>query len=228
MVRTKTYTKDTCGLFDYQSRDHKFQEFELSEDGVLALDKEQVVLLRKEVMRKDLINLLRCQFKGPTMVASHTAKQYQNLDGFDESKIKNRKDYHERFIWRSIKNESGGELLDIGDIFRMGRMRFRVREIHDDSGNRCIGSKGLDRHVEYAEHQNQEETYCRVCMEPQNPAKEFANVCECSKTMPIHADCLMDWVKTKMTKKSGDAYEFYTWKGIDCDICKKPYPGKGG
>ena len=62
-------------------------------------------------------------------------------------------------------------------------------------------------------------------MEPQNPAKEFANVCDCSKRMPIHADCLMDWMKTKMNKRVTDSYEFYTWKGQECDICKKPYPG---
>jgi hypothetical protein len=223
-MRTRTYSKDSSGLFDYHSKDFKLQEFELTEDGVIALYKDDVVLLKNEVLKSELFNLLRCKFQGTTMVSSHTKKQYNCLDGFEEAKIRNRRDYHERFIWKTIHNESGGESLRINDIFRMGRMRFRVREVHDDSGNKTIGSKGMDTHVEYAEHQNSEEIYCRVCMETQNPAKEYANVCECSKRMPIHADCLMDWVKTKMVKKTTDVYEFYTWKGLECDICKKAYP----
>ena len=200
------------------------QEFEMSEDGVVALHKDEVVLLKSEALRKDVINLLSCRFQGMSMVASHTKKQYSCLDGFDESRIKTRRDYHERFIWKTIHNEGGGESLNIQDVFRMGRMRFRVREVHDDKGCRSIGSKGMDEHVEYVEHHGQEEVLCRVCMETQNPAKEFANVCDCAKRMPIHADCLMDWMKTKMSKRSTDVYEFYTWKGLECDICKKVYP----
>jgi hypothetical protein len=201
------------------------QEFELTENGVLAINKEDVVLMKHEAKRKELINLVEFKFDHSAMTFSHCSKQYKCLEGFDESKIRARKDYHERFIWKSIQAETGGENLDIYDVFRMGRLRFRVREVWDLRGQRSIGVKGIDSHIEYAEHQNQEETLCRVCMEPQNPAKEFANVCDCSKRMPIHADCLMDWVKTKMNKRATEVYEFYTWKGLECDICKKPYPG---
>jgi len=225
LIRTKTFTKDSCGLFDRAAKEFKLQEFDLNEDGVLALYKDDVVMLKRETKRKDLYNIMRFQFNHEGMAASHCSKQYTSLEGFDESKIKGRKDFHERFIWKSISMESGGEALDINDIFRMGRLRFRVREVWDQKGQRSIGLKGMDNHVEYAEHHTQdEEVYCRVCMEPQNPAKEFANVCDCAKRMPIHADCLMDWIKTKMNKRVTDAYEFYTWKGLECDICKKTYP----
>lgn len=226
MIRTKTFTKDSCGLFDRQAKEYKLQEFELTEDGVLALYKDDIVMIKKEALRKELYNILKFQFNQGILTGLHTQKQYKSLEGFDEMKVKGRKDFHERFIWKSIAMESGGELLDINDIFRMGRLRFRVREIWDNRGHRSIGLKGMDNHIEYAEHQDQEEVYCRVCMEPQNPAKEFANVCDCSKRMPIHADCLMDWVKTKMNKRATETYEFYTWKGLECDICKKPYPGR--
>lgn len=119
---------------------------------MIGLLKDDIVYLQQEVLRKDLTNILRCTFKQQVMVASHTTKQLVTLDGFDESKLKNRRDFYERFIWRSIFNENGGEVLDVGDIFRMGRLRFRVREIHDEKGNRTILTKGLDSHVEYKEH----------------------------------------------------------------------------
>ena len=226
LIRTKTFTKDSCGLFDRAAKEFKLQEFDLNENCVLALYKDDVVLLKHEVKRKELYNIMRFQFNEVGMAASHASKQFTSLEGFDESKIKGRKDFHERFIWKSISMESGGEALDIHDIFRMGRLRFRVREVWDQKGHRSIDLKGMDNHVEYAEHHaSDEDVYCRVCMEPQNPAKEFANVCECAKRMPIHADCLMDWIKTKMNKRVTDAYEFYTWKGLECDICKKTYPG---
>ena len=226
LIRTKTFTKDSCGLFDRAAKEFKLQEFDLNENCVLALYKDDVVLLKHEAKRKELYNIMRFQFNEVGMAAFHISKQFTSLEGFDESKIKGRKDFHERFIWKSISMESGGEALDIHDIFRMGRLRFRVREVWDQKGHRSIDLKGMDNHVEYAEHHaSDEDVYCRVCMEPQNPAKEFANVCECAKRMPIHADCLMDWIKTKMNKRVTDAYEFYTWKGLECDICKKTYPG---
>jgi hypothetical protein len=225
VVRTMTYVKDSAGLFDYQGRDHKGQEFELSENGVICLQGSDIVFLKEEVKKKDLIGVMGCRFTGGNFEGFHVGKQYKSFEEFDESKVRTRKDFQERFVWRVIHNESGGEILGIGDIFKMGRMRFRVREINDERGPRTLSSKGIDTFVEYKDQQNQEEFLCRICMEPANPAKEFSNVCDCSKNNPIHADCLMDWVKTKMNTKSTDVYDFFTWKHLECDICKKPYPG---
>lgn len=224
-MKTRTYTRDTSGLFDYNSRDFKPQEFSITESGVIALYKDDIVFVRQEVLRKDLINLLKCDFQGGTMKATHTKKQYISLEGFDEQKIKARKDYHERFVWRYIESERSEEYLDCGDIFRMGRMRFRVREIRDSRGERSLPSKGVDSHIEVNRDDQNEEITCRVCLEGETPEKQYANVCDCSKTMPIHAQCLMSWIQTKVTKKVAASYDFYTWKGLECDICKKTYPG---
>lgn len=220
--------QNSCGLFDYQNskKEQKYQEFEVSQTGVVALTKNEPIYIPSEVMKKEVINLLNLNFQDKSVTMSHTKKQYLNLECFDETRVKNRSDFHERFIWQAIRSESGGALLQMGDIYRLGRMRFRVREIHDSKGFRTIGTKGVDNHVHHQEHEGTEEAYCRVCMEPETADNEFANVCDCSKRMPIHANCLMDWVKTKMNKRTNEAYEFYTWLGLDCDICRKPYPGK--
>lgn len=67
-------------------------------------------------------------------------------------------DFHERFIWRVIENTAPetkqinvevprGEMLVPGKVFRMGRLRFRVREVNDGSKSTTIDvrpNRGVD------------------------------------------------------------------------------------
>ena len=53
---------------------------------------------------------------------------------------------------------------------------------------------------------------CRICLEGEKEDMKYADVCLCTKTMPLHADCLMEWIKSKINKKTTQHFEFYSWK----------------
>lgn len=38
----------------------------------------------------------------------------------------------------------------------------------------------------------EEDMLCRICLEGEIPGNQFAKVCKCTKTMPVHANCLID------------------------------------
>ena len=66
--------------------------------------------------------------------------------------------------------------------------------------------------------------HCRICLEPETEDKCYANICACTKSNPMHADCLMDWIKNRLSQRKTEFYKFYAWKLLDCDLCKTPFP----
>jgi len=156
---------------------------------------------------------------------------------------------------RGNKGQKGYKLSE-GDIIRIGRIVLRVNEINgprETNTNthgelRCnqIFNGGLGSHkrttiteeplnVEIAsEGANQtsgnaeEKAQCRIClMETASEEDPLITPCNCSGTMgQIHLNCLQHWLTSKITIREVSNSKSYSWKTLECELCKMKYPDK--
>ena len=73
-----------------------------------------------------------------------------------------------------------------------------------------------------------EKPICRICLgEEHDNNNPLIDPCECSGTMKyIHLDCLRNLIKSKIKKTETDSCKIFTFKTLECDICKTPYSEK--
>lgn len=66
---------------------------------------------------------------------------------------------------------------------------------------------------------------CRICLDNEKSARPFArDICKCSESMPVHGECLRDWIKMKCKPIKCKNYIYYDLAHLSCDVCKEQYP----
>lgn len=147
------------------------------------------------------------------------------------------RDQYEK-LWlvvKCLKNKNGinGYFLGEGDVIRIGRCRFRIKELKNtvinglENFSLCdMLSGNQDESDEHTESARSFVLPCRICLsevfEPENP---LISPCKCGGTMKyIHLKCLQHCLMSKLTTKSSDCVLSFSWKKLGCDLCKKTYP----
>lgn len=127
-----------------------------------------------------------------------------------------------------------------GDIIKVGRVRFRVKEMCADAENRPVKkrmSDGSSKNVfvslpppqEGIECEGQKvQPICRIClMEGAEEGNPLVNPCSCSGTMKyVHITCLQQWLKSRFHIKNTAVAFTIAWKTLDCELCSKAFPSK--
>lgn len=69
---------------------------------------------------------------------------------------------------------------------------------------------------------------CRICLgEDHTATNPLISPCKCSGTMShIHLACLQEWLDSKRTIKQSEYITTYSWKNLDCELCKAKFQGK--
>ena len=152
------------------------------------------------------------------------------------------RDQYEK-LWLVVKSlktkqQTSGYLLGEGDVIRIGRCKFRIKELKStaiegiENFSLCgMLSPGDEEENEADEPTETARTFvlpCRICLsevyEPENP---LISPCKCGGTMKyIHLKCLQHCLMSKLTTKSSDCVLSFSWKKLGCDLCKKTYPYK--
>lgn len=126
------------------------------------------------------------------------------------------------------------------DILRVGRCKFRVKELNtnynpNDMKNfsLCDMISACNDENESSEENPHEETKnyilpCRICLHEQyDHENPLISPCKCGGTMKyIHLKCLQQCLMSKLTTKSSENVLSFSWKKLGCDLCKKNYPYK--
>ena len=72
---------------------------------------------------------------------------------------------------------------------------------------------------------NNNQPVCRICLDFEKPTKPFCHdICRCSGSMPVHGECLLDWIKMKCKPNKTKYYLYYDLAHTQCDVCKEQYP----
>mmetsp|Transcript_50176 Transcript_50176/g.109464 ORF Transcript_50176/g.109464 Transcript_50176/m.109464 type:complete len:420 (-) Transcript_50176:93-1352(-) len=137
-----------------------------------------------------------------------------------------------RKLWLVVRDiPSSGHKLTEGDVIKLGRFKFRVRQLvssgtagvqpelrFDDSGMvlLCPNSE---------ENKELASTLCRICLlEGSGDDDPLITPCSCKGSIAyVHLGCLRHWIRGRLnlSETSGDSY-FY--RPLACELCKAVYP----
>lgn len=68
---------------------------------------------------------------------------------------------------------------------------------------------------------------CRICLSDEDLEieHELISPCLCSGSLKyIGSSCLREWLDGKKQFREGPIVNSYIWKGLECEICKGPFP----
>lgn len=67
---------------------------------------------------------------------------------------------------------------------------------------------------------------CRICLCEAEEDNPFVTPCECAGSMQfVHIQCLQQWLRSRFeTKTPSQCVTTITWKTLECELCRKPYP----
>lgn len=150
-----------------------------------------------------------------------------------------------------MKDNPGYKLRE-GDIIKLGKVMFKVREIKIDE-KVVKPKKKSTKNIMNIKDKTQAENFendgvnlhddakkinvkkkrknlpiCRIClMEDNEEDNPLINPCNCIGSVRfIHILCLRRWLKSKITTKNFNFLIVNSFKTLECEICKKNIPGK--
>jgi len=231
-LKTITWEKDTHGLFDYDSvqliartfkQNKSFRVFRdnvdvnISDEDTGSLGKliANIGLIKDDYWVYDISNN---EDKEPILLVL--------------------KDY--------IHNGQSGIKLKFGDIIKMGKCRYLVKEIvRNTEKSTNISPRNKEEHMKdkvsietkseivnfYTQNavpsNEDDEMNCRICLcfKSTNENPIISLPCKCSGSVAfIHANCLQEWLRSKIEVRKNEDCAQYSWKDFECDICKTLFP----
>lgn len=133
-------------------------------------------------------------------------------------------------LWLVVRDiPTCGHRLTEGDVIKLGRFKFRVRQLVanatgaqpelrlDDSGVVCCPDSERNKELS--------STLCRICLlEGPGDDDPLIAPCQCKGSIEyVHLGCLRHWIRGRLnlSDTSGGSY-FY--RPLACELCKAVYP----
>ena len=215
-LKTLTWPRDTHGLFDYEASSLIKNTFKIRGPESLYRHENQCYLISEDV-KSNSDPVLKIDQKKGEFTASLIPEDPNNA------------------MWLVVKNirsRRGNALrLREGDWIKLGRVQFKVQKISISTQSTVIGvapqyflqsvSDDLDVKEDLVDEAGKENATCRICLsETETQIDPFISPCKCSGTMKyIHADCLKEWIKSKVSSRVTDKGMTVYIKDLCCELC---------
>lgn len=210
-IKAVTWSRDSHGLYDYESRN--VQKKLLSTNTSCSLARVGTDIKQSEPKCEPELSedsSLLCQI------------ETESSDFFISALTEP--------IWlvaRTMKTKYGpGFILQEGHIIKLGRVCFKVTMLRtvidtEDSDN----TQDSDEFDIDIPNERESET-CRICLSYEaDSTNPLISPCKCSGSMKfIHLLCLRHWLNSRKISRMTDNCVTFSWKSIDCEICKSNIP----
>jgi hypothetical protein len=135
-------------------------------------------------------------------------------------------------LWLVVRDMATcGHRLVEGDIIKLGRFKFRVRQmvasscggaqpelrLDDNGGSTCdVDGNHIEEHAQ---------TLCRICLlEGSSDDDPLVSPCQCKGSIEyVHLGCLRHWIRGRLNL-SDNAGGSYFFRPLACELCKAVYP----
>lgn len=100
-----------------------------------------------------------------------------------------------------VIDDEKGRILNIGDIIKIGRMKYLVKAISD--GSMVKESKGLNHSNKSSAEFKKCKGTCKFCLSEDTQDDPLISPCKCKGSCAeVHISCLKQWLSNKVTRKS--------------------------
>ena len=239
---TKTWVRDSHGLFDYESNQTKHLNAILAESVFITRKKHEIKTVNnpkqlqeeEELLfnvRHDDINKFVLESPVPDPIKSNNSNQV-------------------------IINTNDDYYLCKNDVIKLGRVKYSLNEINIPSRQNNIDTAppmtditkydidDLNKNTEpvfdfifkardSSEYTDipEDERLCKICYSEENDRENnpLVHLCNCNGGLRFsHYMCIKRWMETKLQIKENEkkTVKSYNIKSFNCEICKTPYPFK--
>ena len=221
-IKAVTWSRDSHGLYDYESRNITKKLLSTTSSCYLSRAGTEINQIsceaqvpRYQVDPSDLSDPV-----DPSTLLCHIDTDNSNfsISGCSDS------------LWlvaRTMKTRHGpGFIMQEGQILKLGRVCFKVSMIRTSlegqDSDRTQDSEDFDIEIP----NEREPGMCRICLSNESEANNpLISPCKCSGSMKfIHLMCLRQWLNSRKVSRTTDNCISFTWKSIDCEICKSNIP----
>lgn len=233
-VKRVTWSKDSHGLFDYESKNVNFTKDKVENSARVYKEVNDIKIrpikdseTEMEVENPDYLFSIIKDSENPDRFSLSTP----DIQSYD-SNLQNL-----FLIVRSLKNEEGtqrGYTLELGDILRLGRIEYKVVEYQDHTHTRHSLFDLTEANqtelgnliVKKCETDPTGKPQCRICLMDEHDTDDIlVNPCNCKGTSEyVHINCLQVWINSKVKNKSTNDSSCWYWKHLICEVCKSPFP----
>jgi len=234
------WKKPSFGLFDFSESNKLVSSthYVLTESGYFLLNSES-----------DTVTEVKAFGKNPTTEALLKVKV--NMTDFQIVDLNHGLTISD-CLWVRIKRPFEYK-LSVGDVLRLGKQKIIVSDIHfsesdpelqgpiltELTGNKndIFKSQGLETNPSQAFDERKPLPFdierqakfasgllCRVCLEEENIDDPFVDLCECSKSMPMHLNCVIEWLRKKCEVNRRQDVVYCNLANVRCELCKTEYP----
>ena len=253
-VKAVTWDKDSHGLFDYENSYYDMRKFQIAKPVVIGRNQNEINCWSKTHSFSEQ-DRQKTEF---LLSISQNPEDRSNFSVDVPGQFSNHEQYpvrHSYLIVRSLKCKDGrnqrGYRLSPGEIIKLGRVEYRVREIKirkpNSEGNGtdfevlttgeethdCMS--GLPNDEVFDATEQAKETMkdtsltCRYCFQrdiSDDPMENLLiNPCDCKGSSGmVHLMCLMNWIQYKIISKNTNNIATYSWKKLQCEVCTKNWP----
>ena len=244
-VKAITWLRDSHGLFDYEYKTS------VTKDAFKLNEAAQLIRVGNEVKTLDTVGRRRAGDEIRSLATLNFSESDVHTDIFtvtpaetvgEEGNLE-RTQYEKMYlVVKTLKTNGAvhGYQLSEGDVLRLGRAKFRVKEFKGDPPTTekvdFSPSTSKPGYQNFAEEEPEEDeearpstgSPCRVCLaESTSVENPLLSPCHCSGTMRlIHLECLQHWLRSRLTTKASANVVSFSWKTLDCELCKKSFPSR--
>ena len=208
LVKSKTWSRDSHGLYDYESRNVATHHLEISSECQIVRSESNVGVASADLAHPG----------NPLLSVEPRNGQYHVSAALPEQ------------LWlvvRHMHSEDGsGCQLREGDTLKLGRVELRVRELRglEDSDSAALTQESSEEEPEVPSERDIGQ--CRVCFGEENDEDNpLVTPCACSGSVKyIHVACLQQWLDSRKVMRESENAINYHWRTMGCELCKDPYP----
>jgi len=133
-------------------------------------------------------------------------------------------------LWVVVKElQTCGQRLVEGDIIKLGRFKFRVRQMvtSEEDGVQAevkLEESGAHASADLSKLGDMDAAMCRICLlEGATEDDPLISPCQCKGSIQyVHLRCLRHWIKGRLNFSDTSTSFFY--RPLACELCKAVYP----
>eukprot|EP01017_Pseudomicrothorax_dubius_P043384 TRINITY_DN7212_c0_g1_i3.p1 TRINITY_DN7212_c0_g1~~TRINITY_DN7212_c0_g1_i3.p1 ORF type:complete len:522 (+),score=97.84 TRINITY_DN7212_c0_g1_i3:156-1721(+) len=252
-VKATTWIRDSHGLFDYESDNVSKQNIKVrGGEYLITRENENELGVSKEgdeEVKNRAILKVEWSENGYLLTNSDPKKKTPKTAEREPSGPSELSEDNMWMVVKHMKHLNGGKgcKLAEGNCLKMGRVKFRVRELRGEKAQlrteaECLNGAEREKHnliakenaerslsyIESVQVERQPGTdpnlrACRICLseggELENP---LVAPCDCSGTMKyVHINCLQQWLRSRVQTRKAGVVTTLVWKHFDCELCKR-------
>lgn len=219
-VISNTWARDSHDLFDFEAQQLHTKAFTVSKSVKFVRTGIEVQMTPESSSSSEQNEtLLRLQQKDGS---------YWIMKGSSSSSSKK--------LWQVVRDlESSCHSLAEGDVLKLGRFKFRVRQM---VSSECDGRQPqlrLDdsqagrvcRTDDPADEAARSSACCRICLLEGSGEDDFDPLirpCQCKGSIEyVHLGCLRHWIRGRLSLSETPSGSYF-YRSLLCELCKTPYP----